>query len=191
MRRLILLPLVFLPTACNHVFMNDMGAAGYGRGLVNPPTIAEVIQSKCLAVMVYGESRGESEIGQVAVAFTAVNRATKKSVCNVVLAPKQYSIFNDNPALKAAAMSPHLEPRQKNIIDKAGWEKAVAVAKAVIRKEVDDPTNGATHYLSPVAMKALGYQYPAWSRLFKKVAMIDNHIFFKDNKLVDKQVASL
>ena len=35
-------------------------------------------EAHCLAVMVYGESRGESELGQVAVAFTAVNRAVKK-----------------------------------------------------------------------------------------------------------------
>ena len=147
----------------------------------------EVRQQKCLAVMIYGEARGESIKGKIAVAYTAANRAIKKPVCKVVLAPKQYSIFNDNDALKSAAMSAHLEPTQKNSIDQKSWEESLSVAHAVMSKTVKDPTNGASHYLAPSLMKKLNYKYPKWSKVFKVTAVIDNHKFFKpidkkDNK---------
>lgn len=141
--------------------------------------LSELEQEKCLAVMVYGEARGESKEGKVAVAYTAMNRAAKKSLCQVVLAPKQYSIFNNNPALRAAALSLHVEPIQKNEIDQKSWQKSVEVAAAVMRKQLPDPTKGATHYLAPKLMAKLGYKYPRWSKEYKMVAMIDNHRFYK------------
>lgn len=141
----------------------------------------DAAQAKCLSVTIYGEARGESEQGQVAVAYTALNRAVKssKSVCNIVLSPKQYSIFNNNPELRAAAMSPHIEPKQKNIIDQKSWDSAMKVANMVIQRVVKDPTNGATHYLAPMVMKAKNYRYPKWSKQYKLVAVIDGHKFFK------------
>lgn len=194
MRRLLLLPLalaLLTPDPHGPEFQHDaysVGGAGPGRGLVNPPTIYEMHQSKCLATMVYGEARGEARKGMVAVAYTALNRARNKTVCDVVLAPKQYSIFNDNPVLRAAAMSGNLDPKQKNVIDNAGWAMAKDVADTVIRGTVPDPTKGATHYLADKVMLAKGYKYPKWSKEFKLVVTIDNHKFYKP---VDKKVASL
>lgn len=182
MRRLLLL-LALTPTMVEHATHIQC----YRDWPILVPTI-DPVQEKCLAVMVYGEARGEAERGMVAVAYTALNRAAKKTVCAVVLAPKQYSIFNDNPALRAAAMSMHLEPKQKNVIDKAGWDQAVKVAQDVMRKQVPDPTEGATHYLADKVMKLKGYKYPKWSKEYKMVVMIDNHRFYKP---VDKKVASL
>jgi len=134
---------------------------------------------KCLATTIYGEARGESVYGKIAVAYTAVNRAVKKTICEAVLEPFQYSIYNDNPELRAAATSLKILPPNMNIIDKISWKEAWDIATSVLRKEIDDPTNGATHYLSPVAMKALGYQYPDWSKKFKLTAVIENHKFYK------------
>ena len=71
-------------------------------------------------------------------------------------------------------MSLHLEPKQKNIIDKASWQRAVKVANDVLGKKVVDPVNRSTHY---VAYKSLTH-IPQWTRSFKKVAVIDNHTFF-------------
>jgi spore germination cell wall hydrolase CwlJ-like protein len=139
----------------------------------------ELAEQKCLATMVYGEARGEPLDGKIAVAYSAVNRATKKSVCDVVLAPKQYSIFNNNPALKAAATSLHIEPRQKNKIDNESWERSVEVAKLVLAGKVSDPTDGATHYIADKVMKSKGYRYPRWSKQYTQVAEIGGHRFFK------------
>lgn len=137
---------------------------------------------KCLAVTVYGEARGESEKGQIAVAYTIKNRARTKSLCNVALAPKQYSVFNNNPELRAAAKSQHIEPRQKNVIDQRSWARAVQVAVAVMHGLVPDPTNGATHYLAPAVMRTKNYRFPKWSKQYTLVSIIDGHKFYKMNK---------
>lgn len=143
--------------------------------------IDEETQAKCLATMVYGEARGESIKGQIAVAYTALNRANKarnKTVCDVVLQPKQYSIFNGNDELLAAATSLHIEPKQKNPIDQKSWAQALHVAQAVLKKSVVDPTNGATHYIADKVMKIKGYKYPKWAFQYKQVAAIENHRFY-------------
>jgi spore germination cell wall hydrolase CwlJ-like protein len=136
-------------------------------------------EQKCLATMIYGEARGEPRNGKIAVAYSAVNRAVKKSVCDVVLAPMQYSIFNNNPALRAAAKSPYIEPRQKNTIDNESWARSVDVAQMVLAGKVADPTDGATHYIADQVMRAKGYKYPRWSRQYTQVAEIGGHRFFK------------
>lgn len=187
MRRLLLL-LSLIPAACSDHNTYNVHGAGYGRGFINPLTVAQMKEHKCLATMVYGEARGEAEQGMIAVAYTALNRATKTTVCKVVLAPKQYSIFNNNPALQEAAMSVKLEPKQKNIIDKAGWNKSLAVAEIVIRRSVPDPTNGSTNYLAPIVMSAKHYKYPRWSKEYTLVVIIDRHRFYKMPTKVDKRV---
>lgn len=133
----------------------------------------------CLATMIYGEARGEPVDGMVAVAYSAVNRANKKTICQVVLAPKQYSIFNNNPALRAAALSPDLEPKQKNSIDEESWDRSVEVARLVLMQKVKDPTGGATHYIADKVMKEKGYTYPRWAKQYIQVAEIGGHRFFK------------
>lgn len=162
---------------------------------VNNHAVIDRAQLDCLATMIYGEARGESRQGQVAVAYTAMNRAVKKSICDVVLAPKQYSVFNNNPGLRAAAMSHQLEPDQKNLVDRSSWNLAQAVAYDVYTRKVADPTDGATFYVADRVMKAKGYRYPKWTRQYKVVAVIENHRFFKNQpkgkKSVDRQMDRL
>ena len=173
---------VSLNTGCSDYNSKKIGA---GRGVVYPPLVHEMAQIKCLATMVYGEARGEQKIGQIAVAYSAINRASSnKSLCDVVLAPKQYSIFNNNPALAAAAKSLHLQPGQKNIVDNKSWENAKEVAELVVKGKVPDPTNGSTHYIAPKIMNAKKYTYPKWTREYKVVAVIDNHRFYKQKERV-------
>lgn len=156
----------------------------------SPPykeVVVDPVQEKCLATMIWGEARGESATGMAAVAHTALNRAAKSpksGVCGVVLAPKQYSIFNNNPALRAAALSKDLVPASKNPIDQESWRRSVLIANMVMNGTMADPTNGATAYLAPKMMKIMGYTYPRWSREYERVAIIDSHHFYKP---VDKK----
>lgn len=167
---LALIPAVCIPAETNMCFRDTQAEAAYRY---------QQTQEKCLATMVYGEARGEVKIGQVAVAYTALNRAVNRSVCDVILAPKQYSIFNDNAELIAAAKSLDKNPDLKNEIDEESWKTAVEVARLVMNKEVADPTKGSTHYLAPKVMKIKGYKYPKWSKQYTLVAVIDNHKFYK------------
>ena len=150
--------------------------------------VIDPAQEKCLATMIWGEARGESAQGMAAVAHTALNRAAKSpksGVCGVILAPKQYSIFNNNPALRKAALSKDIIPASKNPIDQESWRRSAEIASMVMNGILTDPTNGATAYLAPKMMKLKGYIYPRWSREYERVAIIDSHHFYKP---IDKKV---
>jgi len=136
-------------------------------------------QVKCLAITVFGEARGEPRLGKVAVAYTAVNRAKTATICKVVLAPMQYSVFNNNPSLRAAALSKTMEPHTINSIDKENWNESVKIARDVLSKRIPDPTNGGTHFFSAKVMAIKNYTYPRWIKKFKLVAVIGDHQFFK------------
>jgi N-acetylmuramoyl-L-alanine amidase len=139
-------------------------------------------QIHCLAVTIYGEARSESEKGQIAVGYSALNRAKNKTVCKVVLRPKQYSVFNNNDYLRRVAMDVSKEPNQKNDIDKVSWNKAKEIAALVMNRKVQDPTHGSTHYIADKIMKKMHYRYPKWTKEFKQVAVIGDHRFFVSNK---------
>lgn len=138
---------------------------------------------KCLAVTIYGEARGESEQGMQAVAYTVLNRAVKKALCSVVLAPKQYSVYNGNALMRAIAIDPILVPKQKNIIDTNNWNLSIKVAQDVLRRDIPDITHGATHYLNDHLMHLKHYHYPKWSKEYTITVIIDNHKFFKKEKV--------
>lgn len=174
MRRLIPLFLALIPTAL-HIGQNPTND-------IQAMIKVDTAQEKCLATVIYSEARGESLQGQVAVAFTVLNRAVNRTLCQVVLSPKQYSAFNNNPALRAAALSKHLEPIQKNVIDKKSWEQSLTVARMVMANFVKDPSNGATHYIAPALMKIKHYHYPKWTKQYKLVAVINGHKFYKNDK---------
>lgn len=170
--RHILLALALVPTSIQY--------AGHTVCFRDQPYVAvEPEQVKCLATTLYGEARSEDEIGILAVAHVIKNRSQSKSICDTVLAPKQFSIFNNNPALLAAAKSAIIEPMQKNTIDSASWAESMRVAGLVLGGKTADPTAGATHYIADRVMKLKGYKYPKWSRTFTHVATIGRHRFFK------------
>ena len=81
----------------------------------------------CLAATIYIEARGESKIGQIAVAQVVVNRtyARSKDVCSVVREPGQFAWVHPN-----------------NIPKNDSWKESLDVAKGVLEKQHKDPTNG-------------------------------------------------
>ena len=115
----------------------------------------------CLAKNIYHEARGESFIGQAAVAFVTLNRVKSpgfpSSVCKVV--------YSNN------AFSWTILHKTKPIRDGSAWEKAVRVARLALQDEITDPTSGATHYHAT-------YVKPYWSKKLTKLIRIDNHIFY-------------
>jgi spore germination cell wall hydrolase CwlJ-like protein len=122
---------------------------------------------KCLALNVYFESRGESILGQRAVAWATFNRVDSpiypNTICDVVWENKQFSWTHDGKSD---------EPK-----DLLSWMIALYVALDVYKDHTlgysfNDPTYGATMFHA-------SYMTPDWADDFAKIAHIDDHVFYK------------
>ncbi len=112
-----------------------------------------------LTLNVYHEARGETKIGQLAVAHVTLNRAMQKnqSLEEVVIAPYQFSW-----TLQKNTYVP-TEP-------KAFFE---CMKSALYAMTSDDFTGGATYY------HRLDIQ-PSWSGDMTYIAKYGSHIFYRD-----------
>ena len=114
----------------------------------------------CVALNVYHEARGEPQLGQLAVAYVTINRATKehKDVCSVVRKAKQFSwtfLVDDW--------------YPKNI---KAWERAQQAAVAAAYRTQPDPTSGALYYHNLSI-------HPYWAKKMKVKTVIGQHIFYE------------
>ena len=115
---------------------------------------------RCLAGAVYFESRGESLVGQLAVAHVVLNRAQSgrfpKSLCGVVHQPSQFSFVRGGrmPAVRNAAQ----------------WNNAVAIAQIARDGSWKNHAPGALFFHAR-------YVSPGWRKT--RIAQIDNHIFYR------------
>lgn len=129
-----------------------------------------------LARTLWGEARGESLAGQIAVAWTIRNRVndgkTKswwgEGYTGVCQKPYQFSCWNKNDPnyayLSGAKPIPFREFAQAQI-----------AADQVMSGKVPDPTGGATHYYATTMQKP-----PIWEKGAKQTLQLGRHIFFKD-----------
>lgn len=133
------------------------------------PTLNDAIseqERECLAHNIYFEARGESALGQRAVAWVTLNRMFSEefpnTVCEVVWQDGQFSWTHDGKSDT---------PR-----DHTALAVAEAMATEVLENYFDrtDPTEGATYFHSTTVK-------PKWSRSFDRVVRIDSHIFYADN----------
>ena len=111
---------------------------------------------------IYHEARGEGVVGMQAVAAVTLNRAaqTGKSICDTVYAPKQFSWTNT------------AKTRNKPIT--GDINTAHIVASQAIAGVLEDVTGGATHYHTKKVK-------PIWRKSLDKIAVINNHIFYRKN----------
>jgi spore germination cell wall hydrolase CwlJ-like protein len=115
--------------------------------------IAEAIV--CLALNVYFEARGESELGKRAVAYVTVNRTTNNNeVCKVIREPGQFSWL----------------PAKQPIKDKKAFEDAKRIAREVLKdtSKRKDPTSGATYFHNEDV-------HPKWAKKFKRTLKVGKH----------------
>ncbi len=125
-------------------------------------------QVLCLAQNVYFESRGQPLAGQVGVAQVTLNRLDEgyaRTVCGVVRQRLvqdvcQFSwVCERNPNARGGGHE---------------WRLAIGIALAVLsdRENIQDPTNGATHFHAT-------YVRPDWSRLYNNASQIGDHVFYR------------
>jgi spore germination cell wall hydrolase CwlJ-like protein len=115
---------------------------------------------RCLAGAVYFESRGESLVGQLAVAHVVLNRAQSgrfpKSLCGVVHQKSQFSFVRGGkmPAVREGTQ----------------WSNAVAIAQIARDGSWKNHAPGAMFFHAR-------YVSPGWRKT--RIAQIDNHIFYR------------
>jgi len=125
-----------------------------------------------LFLTVEQEAGWEPYEGQLAVAYVIMNRAnfSKASVIDTVMRQMQFSCWNAE------------SPTRMNI-DTMPFEvmrSSYKAAAAAYFRLVDDPTNGASHYLNEeMARKLRGGDLPAWFDEKKITARIGRHTFLK------------
>lgn len=123
-------------------------------------------QIKCLALNVYFEARGESRIGQKAVAWVTLNRVKSgkyaDNICDVVWEDNQFEWTNDGKSDK---------PK-----DMVAFAEAMFIAYDVLQDygHTEDPTEGSIMFHGASSN-------PYWEDKYEKVTRIDNHIFYKEN----------
>jgi len=118
----------------------------------------------CLSAIIAGESGGEVapgqkySIGQVAVAYSAVNRKADprfpKTICGVMEQPYQYEFLKKNGM-----------PSKKQI------EYFMPLAKAVLENKISDPTNGSKWFHTK-------WIKPYWAKDKEVKLAYMNHIFY-------------
>ena len=110
----------------------------------------EKSELSCLVRNIYFEARGESLLGQVAVAKVTLNRAKNLSVCEVVYAPKQFSWTSTKYKLPVEI------PMQ-----------IYTAAYLALNSNFS-----ATHYHAT-------HVNPAWATKLTKLGQIGNHVFYR------------
>lgn len=111
----------------------------------------------CLSAIMFGEARGEPDVGKVAVAYTAINRKADpnypKSICQVMKQPAQYQFLD------------YGMPTQSQVA------YLMPLAKAILEGKVDDPTRGAKWYHTKKVK-------PIWAKQKDIKVALGNHIFY-------------
>lgn len=115
----------------------------------------------CLAGAIYFEAKGETLPGQLAVGRVIVARSKSgrfpASYCGVVYQPSQFSF------VRGSGM-PAIDKRSGH------WRKAVAIAQIAHAGSWQSPVEGALFFHA-------AHVSPGWH--LKRIARIDNHIFYR------------
>lgn len=139
-----------------------------------------LLPDEVLALTIYGEARGESIEGQIAVANVVMNRwrgnlGKYKTVKEVCLEPYQFSCWNKNDPNhdKLLALAKEME------FDKPtnpALKQCLYIARGVMGYNFLDNTKGAKNYMTTELLNSEGS--PKWAEVRKNEKVIGNHTFF-------------
>jgi hypothetical protein len=131
-----------------------------------------------LARTIYGEARGESFEGQVAVGWVIRNRVEAdllgdgkpdwwgEGYLGVCLRPYQFSCWLKNDPTYAKVATATLEDPV--------FSRAYGIGCLVRADDLPDPTGGATHYFADTIPP------PKWVASLEELTKIGHHSFFRD-----------
>ena len=129
-----------------------------------------------IAKTIWGEGRGESYEGKVAIGNVIVNRykvaqASRKShwwgntIEQIILHPYQFSCHNYN--------DPNKRKIAKLTTKDYQYRESLKIAKGILSGAIKDNTFGATHYFAYKTVQ------PRWALKMNKTKRIGNHDFYK------------
>ena len=141
------------------------------RDLVNRPAYHSYQREKrCLATAIYFEARGESAVGQRAVAEVVLARTRvpgrPRTICGVV--------YEGSHRKTGCQFSFTCDGVADRVRDRDAWRQATRIAANVMRTggKVNPVAGGATFYHAD-------YVSPSWASRMIKVAEIGTHIFYR------------
>lgn len=137
------------------------------------PLPVDESEVRLLAATAWGEARSEGEDGMRAVAHVMVNRVGDRfgeTLATVILAPKQFSVWNRGDPNRRLVQSLVANPSR---MPDTEWQTAQRVAREVLSGQSVDPTEGALFYHT----RAIN---PRWSRQGEGRQVIGAHVFYTD-----------
>ena len=134
------------------------------------PTFEDFPVVDILARVIWGEAEGEGAEGMQAVGNVILNRANikDKNIPVVMFRKDQFSAIGDKDRFNSMI---NLSP------DNPQYIQALEISKKLLAGELDDITNGATHFYNPDTAN-MNYD---WIKQYPIVATIGNHTFAKGN----------
>ncbi len=148
-------------------------------------------ETGCLAAALYFEARGESRLGQIAVAQVIINRVRSRhypdSICGVV--------WQNAHMRNRCQFSFTCDGRIDWVQEKRAWARAVAIAGGCLSKigsgsvphavnpvdRLDENTQRSTHYHANRIT-------PSWSKKLVRMRTIGRHIFYVSER-VERTIA--
>ncbi|MEL7347118.1 MAG: cell wall hydrolase [Pseudomonadota bacterium] len=122
----------------------------------------------CLAEGLYFEARGESVMGQFAVAEVILNRVDSGRYPDTVCA-----VLNQGAEkLNACQFSYNCDGHAEEIHEPKAWDRVGKVAWLMLEGRPRSLTGNATHYHAT-------HVSPRWSKKLKQTARIGDHVFYR------------
>lgn len=135
----------------------------------NRPYFASNSETRCLALNIYHEARGEPLEGKIAVGHVVINRvsddAFPDSICAVVKDGHEHKRHN-------CQFSWWCDGRSDDAEDDDAWLESLEIAGRIMSGRSEDPTAGALWYHADTVS-------PHWGREFTSVGQIGRHIFYQ------------
>ena len=149
---------------------------------------ARADEAGCLLIAAWAEARGEPLPVVEAVVSTILNRARTrgKSVCDAVMDPAAFSgvtpamhelfVEASKPRANGSAIA---QPHTNH--DRAQLAAVEAIAAAALAGQLEDRSNGATHFYSPSGMRELGIKSdPDWAASMVRTATLGPFVFLRE-----------
>ncbi len=135
-----------------------------------------------LARTVWGEARGESDLGRLAVAYVPITRAEIAARFVAATGRQRHPLYGDGTVASACLMpwqfscwnesDPNLPKLLALDLESEEAQPSVWAAETALAGTVRDPTGGATHYHAKGIM-------PSWAMGATPTTIINNHVFYR------------